>query len=148
MRYKGSPRRHFSIAAQKRFVRSPVKKKRRFKRHRSGFRVRQEIRREFYSDRLSIPKRAFARLCREILSNQHVIIDRMESSALEALQRAAEYHLISLFRHTNEFAMHSKRVTIQPQDLRIAGHLMERQTQTILSNNPNVSGRKAAVPRG
>ena len=108
MRYKGSPRRHFSIAAQKRFVRSPVKKKRRFKRHRSGFRVRQEIRREFYSDRFSIPKRAFARLCREILSNQHVIIDRIESSALEAAT-CCRVSLISLFRHTNESAAFETR---------------------------------------
>ena len=42
---------------------------------------------------------------------------RFQSSAVMALQEAAEAYLVSLFEDTNLAAIHAKRVTIQPKDL-------------------------------
>ena len=148
VRYKGTPRRHFYATSQKRYVpHTPPLKQKRFRKHRKGFRVRQEIRKQFFSTDLCIPKRSFVRLCREILCQRHGIIDRIQSKALEVLQRASEYHLSTVFRFTNECARHDKRVTIYPKDMLLAT-CMTPQKQTILSNNPNVSdGKKVVVPR-
>ena len=112
MRFKGIPKRRFSTSSQKRFVPSPSKN-RVFRRYKPGFRVRQEIRREYSSERFCIPKQCFARLTKEIIQ-QHPMIDRITCKALQALQQATE------FRFTNECAAHSNRVTIQPHDLQVA----------------------------
>ncbi|KAJ3887212.1 hypothetical protein GG344DRAFT_68999 [Lentinula edodes] len=45
---------------------------------------------------------------------------RFQSSAVMALQEAAEAYLVSLFEDTNLAAIHAKRVTIQPKDLALA----------------------------
>ena len=47
---------------------------------------------------------------------------RFQSSAVMALQEAAEAYLVSLFEDTNLAAIHAKRVTIQPKDL-VSRHL-------------------------
>jgi histone H3 len=44
----------------------------------------------------------------------------MQSTALLALQEASEAYLVRLFEDTNECAMHAKRVTIMPKDMRLA----------------------------
>ncbi len=49
----------------------------------------------------------------------------MQSTALLALQEALEAYLIGLFKDTNECAMHGKRVTIMPKDMRLARHIQE-----------------------
>ena len=46
---------------------------------------------------------------------------RFQSSAVMALQEAAEAYLVSLFEDTNLAAIHAKRVTIQPKDLKVWG---------------------------
>lgn len=46
----------------------------------------------------------------------------MQSSALEALQEAAEMYMIQFFEDTLLCTLHAKRVTLQPQDC----HLMRR----------------------
>ena len=48
---------------------------------------------------------------------------RFQSSAVMALQEAAEAYLVSLFEDTNLAAIHAKRVTIQPKDLQLARRL-------------------------
>ena len=54
---------------------------------------------------------------------------RFQSSAVMALQEAAEAYLVSLFEDTNLAAIHAKRVTIQPKDLQLARRLRgERAT--------------------
>ena len=134
VRYKGTPTKHFCIASQKHFV--ATKKKRAF-RHRQGFRVRQELRKQMMSTTFSIPKLAFRRLVREILHERHGLIDRIEARALHALQSATEYHLATLFRVANECTSHDKRVTLQVKDLRLFISYAQRKS-VILSNNPNV----------
>jgi histone H3 len=41
----------------------------------------------------------------------------MQSTALLALQEAAEAFLIGFFHDTNDCAIHAKRVTIMPKDM-------------------------------
>jgi histone H3 len=45
---------------------------------------------------------------------------RFQSTALLALQEAAEMHIIQLFEDTNLCALHAKRVTVMPRDMQLA----------------------------
>ncbi|VAH21881.1 unnamed protein product [Triticum turgidum subsp. durum] len=45
---------------------------------------------------------------------------RFQSSAVSALQEAAEAYLVGLFEDTNLCAIHAKRVTIMPKDIQLA----------------------------
>ncbi|GFH08542.1 histone domain-containing protein [Haematococcus lacustris] len=45
---------------------------------------------------------------------------RFQSSAVLALQEAAEAYLVGLFEDTNLAAIHAKRVTIMPKDIQLA----------------------------
>ena len=114
-----------------------VKKPHRF---RPGTVALREIRRYQKSTELLIRKLPFQRLVREIaqdfkvgfgfcahcndMSNCLSQTDlRFQSSAVMALQEAAEAYLVSLFEDTNLAAIHAKRVTIQPKDLALARRL-------------------------
>ena len=56
---------------------------------------------------------------------------RFQSSAVEALQEAAEAYLVSLFEDTNLCAIHAKRVTIMPKDITLARRIRgEKLTQS------------------
>ena len=46
--------------------------------------------------------------------------NRFQSSAVLALQEAAEAYLVGLFEDTNLAAIHAKRVTIMPKDIQLA----------------------------
>ena len=59
------------------------------------------------------------RLIREI-AQDHKTDLRFQSSAVMALQEAAEIFLVSLFEDTNLCAIHAKRVTIMPKDIQLA----------------------------
>jgi histone H3/H4 len=45
---------------------------------------------------------------------------RFQSSAIQALQEAAEAHLVSLFEDMQLAALHAKRVTIMARDMTLA----------------------------
>jgi len=47
-------------------------------------------------------------------------VRRFQSSAVLALQEAAEAYLVGLFEDTNLAAIHAKRVTIMPKDIQLA----------------------------
>ena len=49
----------------------------------------------------------------------HQIPDRWQSTALLALQEAAEAFLIGFFEDANECAIHAKCVTIMPKDMHL-----------------------------
>ena len=63
----------------------------------------------------------FGRLVREIIFqfsfNEPY---RVQSSALSALQEAAEAYLTGLFEDSNLCAIHARRVTITPKDMQLA----------------------------
>ena len=48
---------------------------------------------------------------------------RFQSTAMHALQEAAEAYLVSLFEDTNLCAIHAERVTIVHKDMRLARRL-------------------------
>ena len=61
----------------------------------------------------------FQRLVREIAQDFKTDL-RFQSSAVLALQEAAEAYLVGLFEDTNLAAIHAKRVTIMPKDIQLA----------------------------
>ncbi|GMR31602.1 hypothetical protein PMAYCL1PPCAC_01811, partial [Pristionchus mayeri] len=79
----------------------------------------REIRRYQKSTELLIRKLPFQRLVREIAQDFKTDL-RFQSSAVMALQEAAEAYLVGLFEDTNLCAIHAKRVTIMPKDIQLA----------------------------
>jgi len=96
-----------------------VKKAHRF---RPGTVALREIRRFQKSTELLIRKVPFARLVKEIAADFRIGL-RFQSSAIGALQEAAEAYLVGLFEDTNECALHAKRVTIMAKDMQLARRL-------------------------
>jgi len=88
-------------------------------RYRPGTVALREIRRYQRSTELLIRKLPFQRLVREIAQDFKIDF-RLQSSAVVALQEAAEAYLIGLFEDTNLCAIHAKRVTIMPKDIQLA----------------------------
>ncbi|ORZ41063.1 histone H3 h3_3 [Catenaria anguillulae PL171] len=91
-------------------------------RYRPGTVALREIRRYQKSTELLIRKLPFQRLVREIAQDFKTDL-RFQSSAVGALQEAAEAYLVGLFEDTNLAAIHAKRVTIQPKDIQLARRL-------------------------
>jgi histone H3 len=89
------------------------------KRYRPGTVAIREIRKYQKSTDLLIRKLPFQRLVKEIASNYHSDV-RFQSTAVLALQEAAEAYLTSLFEDTNLCAIHAKRITIMPKDMQLA----------------------------
>jgi len=88
-------------------------------RYRPGTVALREIRRYQKSTEMLIRKLPFQRLVREI-AQEYFVDFRMQSTALLALQEAAEAYLVGLFEDTNLCAIHAKRVTIMPKDMQLA----------------------------
>ena len=93
-------------------------------RYRPGTVALREIRRFQKSTDLLIRKAPFQRLVRQMVQNDlslNVRSDlRFQSTAMLALQEAAEAYLINVFEWTNLAAIHAKRVTIMPKDMQLA----------------------------
>jgi histone H3 len=93
-------------------------------RYRPGTVALREIRKYQKSTELLIKKLPFQRLVREIAQDFSSDRDlRFQSTAILALQEAAEAYLTGLFEDTNLCAIHAKRVTIQPKDLQLVRRL-------------------------
>jgi histone H3 len=69
---------------------------------------------------LLIRKAPFQRLVRKIALKFGKSDLQMQSTALLALQEAAEYFMVYVFSDTNLCAMHGKRVTIIKKDMVLA----------------------------
>jgi histone H3 len=89
------------------------------RRYRPGTVALREIRKYQKSTELLIRKLPFQRLVREIAASFKPDV-RFQSSAVLAIQEAAEVYLTRLFEDTNLVAIHAKRVTIMPKDLELA----------------------------
>jgi len=79
----------------------------------------REIRKYQKNTDLLMRKAPFQHLVREIACDIKSDL-RMQSTALLALQEAAEAYLVGLFNDTNECALHAKRVTIMPKLMQLA----------------------------
>lgn len=88
-------------------------------RYRPGTVALREIRRYQKSTELLIKRQPFQRLVREIATNYKSDL-RFQSSAIMALQEAAEIYMIQVFEDTNLCALHAKRSTITVEDLHLA----------------------------
>merc|ERR1712146_245931 len=113
------PRKHIAhkAAARKSAPSSGgVKRPHRF---RPGTVALRDIRKFQKSTELLIRKLPFQRLVREI-ANDFKNDLRFQSSAVLALQEAAEAYMVGLFEDTNLCAIHAKRVTIMPKDMQLA----------------------------
>lgn len=88
-------------------------------RYRPGTVALREIRRYQKSTDLLLRKLPFQRLVREMAQNFKDDL-RFQCTAILALQEATEAYLVSLFEDTNLCAIHAKRVTIMPKDMRLA----------------------------
>ncbi len=113
-----APRIHLATMAARNLARSfgGVKKPRCW---RPGTVTLCEIRKYQKNTELLMRKAPLQRLVREIACGIKSDL-RMQSTALLALQEAAEAYLVGLFSDTNECALHAKRVTIMPKDMRLA----------------------------
>ena len=88
-------------------------------RFRPGTVALRDIRKYQKSTELLIRKLPFQRLVREIAQDFKTEV-RFQSSAITALQEAAESYLVGIFEDTNLCAIHARRVTIMPKDIQLA----------------------------
>ena len=88
------------------------------KRYRPGALALAEIRKYQKSTESLIPKLPFRRLVKELLQSEKQDI-RIQETALEALQEAAETYLVRLLDDANLCALHAKRVTLMPRDIQL-----------------------------
>lgn len=90
-------------------------------RYRPGTVARREIRRYQQSTQLLLPKLPFQRLVMEIaLEDFYYINLRFQTSAVMALQEAAEIFLVCLLGDASLCAAHANRVTVTPKDFQLA----------------------------
>ena len=95
-----------------------VKGNRRFK---PGTVALREIRKYQKGTEHLIPRAPFMRLLREITQDNRLGTEfRFQSTAIFALQEAAEAYLIALFEAANLAAIHAKRVTLMAKDMVLA----------------------------
>ena len=112
-----APRKHVASKARKSTVSGGgVKKAHRF---RPGTVALREIKKYQKTTELLLRKLPFQNLVREIAQDFKTDL-RFQSSAIAALQEAAESYLVGLFEDTNLCAIHAKRVTIMTKDIQLA----------------------------
>ena len=113
-----APHIHLATMAARNLARSfgGMKKPHRW---RPGTVALREIRKYQKNTDLLMRKAPFQRLVREIACDIKSDL-RMQSTALLALQEAAEAYMVGLFHDTNEYAIHAKRVTIMTKDMQLA----------------------------
>ena len=89
-------------------------------RYRPGTVALRQIRKYQKSTELLIRKLPFQRLVKEVVQDLFKTESyRFQSTAVLALQEAAENFLVSMFDDVNCIAIHGKRVTIQKRDIQI-----------------------------
>lgn len=91
-------------------------------RFRPGTVALREIRKMQKGTNLLIPRLRFSRLVREIAAEMYSGDGGLmfTKPALLALQEDAEAYIVKVFNKTNDIALHSKRITICPNDMKIA----------------------------
>ena len=99
-----------------------VRKPRRF---RPGTVALRQIRKYQKSTELLIRKLPFQRLLREIVYEMKKKDYRFQSTAILAMQEAAEAFLVRMFEQCNHIAIHGKRVTVQPKDIQLWKRLFD-----------------------
>ena len=88
-------------------------------RYRAGTAALKDIRHFQKSTALLIRKLPFQRLVREIAQDFKTDL-RFQSAAILCIQEAAEAYLVGLLEDSNLCAIHARRVTIMPRDIKLA----------------------------
>ncbi len=88
-------------------------------RYRPGTVALREIRRFQRSTDALIANAPFKRVVREISQDYKKDV-RFQEKAMAALQEASEAYLVGLFEDAQLCAIHGKRVTIMPKDIKLA----------------------------
>ena len=117
------PRKQLRAVAARKSQFSPTKPKKPH-RYRPGTVALREIRRYQKHGKVLLPKAPFQRLVREIA--QRLMPNRayrFQRSALEALQEAAEEHVVKALDRANEIALHAKRQTLLQRDMKLEQRL-------------------------
>ena len=96
-------------------------------RYRAGTAALRDIRHFQKGTALLIRKLPFQRLVREIAQDFKTDL-RFQSAAILCLQEAAEAYLVGLFEDTNLCAIHARRVTIMPKDIKLARRIRGERT--------------------
>lgn len=96
------------------------------RKRRPGVKALIEINRLQKTTHLLLRKLPFQRLVREILQDLSFKVTRISSDALLALQEAAEAYMIGIFEDGNLCAIHAKRVTVFPADIKLAMRLRQQ----------------------
>lgn len=97
-----------------------VKKAKNPNRYRAGEVALKEIRKYRQSSELLIRKRPFQRLVRQIVEEAKRQEFRFQSTAMLALQEAAEAYIVRLFEDAGCCAIHARRITVMPKDMQLA----------------------------
>ena len=116
------------------------------RRYRPGTQALRQIRQYQKSTVLLLRKLPFNRLVREISQNFKADM-RFQSSAIMALQEAAEAYMVGLFEDTNLCAIHAKRVTIMPKDIQLARRIRGENFEVSTPTNPGAFMCQNAVER-
>ena len=96
-------------------------------RYRPGTVALREIRKYQKSTDLLMRKLPFQRLVREIAQDFKSDL-RFQSTAVLALQEAAEAYMVGLYEDTNLCAIHAKRVTVMAKDIQLARRIRGERT--------------------
>lgn len=84
-----------------------------------GVKALREIRKLQKSTHTLIPRLPMSRIIREIAHNHNNEL-RFRPEAIECIHQATETYLTALFEDTNLLAIHARRVTIRPEDMKLA----------------------------
>jgi histone H3 len=106
-------------ASKKKKANSPPTSKKQH-RFRPGTVAIREIRRYQKDGKLLLQQKGFRRVVREIAQDYKEGSIRFQSSALLAMQEAAEAYLVGIFEDANLCAIHAKRVTVMPKDIALS----------------------------
>jgi histone H3/H4 len=91
------------------------------RRFRPGTVALREIRQFQKGTNLLINKLAFMRLVRELAQKNFFVENyRFRANAITVLQEATEAYMVQVMQDTNLCALHAKRVTILPRDMKLA----------------------------
>ena len=84
----------------------------------------REIRKYQSTGELLIRRLLFQRLIREVAQGFRADL-KFEGMATKALQEAGEAFLVGILEQANLCAVHTKHVTVMPEDIQLARHIRE-----------------------
>ena len=112
----------------------PQGQARKKRRYRPGTVALIEIRKYQTSTETLIPKLSFQRLVKEIMQveciRRGIPMKKIQSPALLAIQCVTEQYVTELFSKSQRAAIHGKRITVQPKDVKLVLDVRGETTST------------------